>query len=157
MIELRSIALKSFFICCALFGAGFSLTVSTADVSANDDKAVIGLENKAWEQWKKADKAGYSQLLAEPSIKVSEGGIVSGRASFLAANLPPGCEKRDFALDSHTVHKITDDVQIVTYVAHVTQTCNKEPDDHTLFVSSVWAKKNGGWKNVMLTEASAAN
>lgn len=157
MIELRSVAVTSFLICCTLVVAGFSLTVSTADVSASDDKAVIALENKAWEQWKKADKAGYSELLAEPAIKVSGLGIVTGKASFLAADLPAGCEKRDFALDSHTVHKITDDVQIVTYVAHVTQTCNDDPDDHTLFVSSVWAKKNGAWKNVMLTEANAAN
>ena len=143
---------------------GFTLLLATTLLAfpsytalASDEKTIIALETKAWEAWKSGDKAAYSTLMAEPAIKVSAAGIVSGKESFLAAELPTGCSSRDFALDSFTTHKITDDVHAVTYAAQITQTCNDEPDDHTLFVSSIWAKKGDTWKNVMLTEVDIAN
>lgn len=141
----------------ALAIAGLPLIVFSNGAVASDDKEIIALEKKAWAHWKKADKTAYVDIMAEPAIKVSGAGIVSGKQSFLASELPKGCDKRDFALDSFTVHKISENVQIATYAAQITQTCNDEPDDHTLYVSSVWAKKGDTWKNVMLTESEVSN
>ena len=146
----------AFFVCFGIVLSALATAIPSNGVFASEDNEIIALEKKAWEQWKKADKKAYAELMAEPAIKVSGAGIVYGKDSFLGSELRPGCSKRDFALDSFTVHKISADVRAVTYAAQITQTCNDQPDDHTLFVSSVWAKKGGAWKNVMLTEADVA-
>ena len=139
---------RSFALACAL-SLGSALSAQAADVS----EELIALERKAWDAWKTGDDNAYANLTGEPAVKVSGGGIVAGKESFVAVEIPENCTDRGYALDSFTAHKITETVYALTYAAQLKQTCGGEPEDHSLYATSIWSKVDGDWKTVVLAEA----
>lgn len=114
------------------------------------EQTLIAKEEEVWEKIRGKDMQGFSSLLAEDFVYVTDDGIHSKAASVkrLAEATVP-----DFSLDDWKVVKIDKDAAIVTYKAMAVPTAA----GLVMRNASVWAKRGGKWLVVFHQDTVAAS
>lgn len=120
---------------------------------AGDD--LPALEEEIWQAWKDNDFARYGSHIADDIVAVHSGGFVVGKEAELKNYTENPCTEKDFKLGEITVHPIGDDTAVLTYEAHVEETCNGQKESRHVYYSSLWVKRGGKWLNASYTAAEA--
>ena len=113
---------------------------------------VVGLEKKTWELWQKHDKAGFASLMDSDFINVDKHGVATKAQNVAEID---NLIKESYELSDFQTHQIDPDAIFLTYRAKLKGTYKGTRIDGTYHVSSVWAKRQGSWLNVLYHETRA--
>jgi hypothetical protein len=133
--------------CIAVAIFGLSLTATPS----NDD--VVALEKRTWELWQKHDKKGFAALMDNDFIAIDTHGVAAKAQNVADID---NLIKESYELSDFQIHPISAGVVLLTYQAKLKGMYKGERIDGTYFVSSVWAKRQGKWLNVLYHETKAA-
>ncbi len=118
-------------------------------------RELSSIELEAWEAWKSGDKKTYETLIDEPAVLINGTGVFAGKQSFLDVDITEGCEGREYDIGDMELHPVTATTAVLTFAAIFSQTCDNTRTDNSIIVSSLYAKRADGWKNVLYTESVA--
>jgi len=121
-----------------------------AAVPNGDD--VVSLEKKTWELWQKHDKGGFASLMDSDFINVDKHGVATKAQNVAEID---NLIKESYELSDFQIHQIDPDAIFLTYRAKLRGTYKGTRIDGTYHVSSVWAKREGRWLNVLYHETRA--
>jgi hypothetical protein len=107
----------------------------------------VELERQVWEALRTGDPAADARLLAADFLGVYETGFAD-RAGH-AAQLGDGPLVHDYLIDRERLLPLGTDAALLAYRARF----QRHGDDrrapaHTMFVSSIWQRRDGAWVNV---------
>jgi hypothetical protein len=139
----RKTALK----CCTALAI---LSLGLAAKPSDDD--VVSLEKQTWELWQKHDKTGFAALMDNDFIAVDTHGVAVKMQNVADID---NLIKESYDLSDFQVHRVASDVVFLTYRAKLKGRYKGNRIDGTYYVSSVWAKRQGKWLNVLYHETRA--
>jgi hypothetical protein len=134
-------------VCCtalAILSLGLEATPGRHDV--------VRLEMQTWELWQKHDKTGFAALMDNDFVAVDIHGVAAKTQNVAEID---SLIKESYELSDFQVHAISNDVVFLTYRAELKGTYKGNRIDGTFFISSVWAKRQGKWLNVLYHETRA--
>lgn len=110
------------------------------------------IEKALWQAWKDHDAAPFEKYLTDDAVNVSADGVTTGKATFLEMLRSQPCDVNGFTFSDWAVHRVTDDVAILTYSATQDGSCGGETLASSLNVSSVYVRKDGMWMSAAYHE-----
>lgn len=113
--------------------------------------AMMVVETKGWEAWKKRDVTGVQEVMGKEFMYVSGAGR-KDKADAIKGWSEPKCEGLGYSLTEPMAVSLTPDVAFVTYKANVQGTCDGKPVDPSLWVASFDLKEGENWKNAFYTD-----
>jgi hypothetical protein len=117
--------------------------------------ALIDLEKQSWQAWKDHDATFFQNFLANDHWEILSNGPVNKEAVVRTVG-SNGCTVQDYSVDQFTVSPISEDVAIVTYHAAQTTTCNGTVVPSPVWATSLYAKRDNRWVNVLYEQTPAA-
>lgn len=144
----------------ALAAAVAVLTPVPAAAQAQDQELLTtlsGIEKSLWKGWAEHDTAPFERSLADPAVNVGADGISSGKADVLEFIAGHSCEVGDYSFSDWSVHRVTEDVAVLTYRATQDGVCGGEMLAPVVNVATVYVRKGGSWMNAVYAEAPAAS
>lgn len=136
-----------------LFVAVMYCSCSNQNMQSNDaiSKSLISKEKKLWEAWKTHNRATWELLTANDYIYLGDDGKKTRLE--VSKDFEGDVVLNDYnILDSMQCISISPDVRILTYNAKIEGTIKGKPAQRIEMEASVWAKRNGVWKNIFLHE-----
>ena len=115
---------------------------------------LIALEKASWEAWKARDASFYERTLSDDHMDVHGFGIAD-KAAVVATVASPACVVEGYTLDGFRFRPLGDDAAMLTYRAEQKTTCNGKAVPSPVWVSSVYARRNGRWVNVLFQQTPA--
>jgi hypothetical protein len=127
-------------------------------VGAEEDMAAMLMEREKelWKGWAEGDGTPFAAHLAENTINLTPGGMTVGKAQLIADITSGACEVRSWELGSPTLHRVTDDVMVITYEATQDASCGGATIPAKAHVASMWVQQDGEWKAMGYFESPAA-
>jgi hypothetical protein len=111
------------------------------------------MEKDLWEAWKVRDVEPFKKAMGD-SLDVGGGGIRT--ADQLLKDIgSTECTVTSYSVDSPTFKWIDKNTALMAYRANQDATCGGDKLPGTVWASSLWVKKNGGWKFVFHQETAA--
>ena len=115
----------------------------------------VGLERQVWAALVAGDAAADARLLTEDFLGVYASGF-AGRSEH-AGQLGDGPTVASFDLLDPRLVTLADDVVLLAYRArYVPRTEAGEGDPETMYVTSVWQRRDDGWRNVFSQDTAAS-
>ena len=128
----------------------FSANLAVAD----DIAGVKKLEIELWEAWHHLDVEKWNQLTA-PDYVWSDGKQMRGydavRKQFSMGKL------EEYKTTNMQAVRVSPDVIVLSYRALLKGVYNKKSFQSNVAECSVWAKRNGKWRSIMLQEGEASD
>ena len=142
---------RSFGLAAAVVGAALAVA---GPATAQEDLAdtLIAIEKGFWQGWADADGAPFSARLTDGAIVITPGGMTAGKVQQVEEIEAGDCEVRSWELSSPEVHRVTDDVVILTYHAEQEASCEGKDISGPLIVSAVYVHQDGEWKSASYQE-----
>lgn len=121
---------------------------------AQEDLAetLMTIEKGFWQGWADADGAPFAAHLTDGAIVITPGGMTAGKAQQVEEIEAGACEVRSWELSSPEVHRVTDDVMILTYHAEQEASCEGEDISGPMIASAVYVNQGGEWKSASYQE-----
>jgi len=113
--------------------------------------ALMAVENKSWEMWKKRDAKGVEAVMATNFMYLDGTGRTE-RAEAINGWSEPKCEGLGFALTDPVSVSLAGDAAFVTYHSSVQGICDGKPEPSSLWVASFDVKEGGIWRNAFYTD-----
>ncbi len=135
--------------------AGFTAVVLPAAAEDLTD-TLVTIEKGLWQAWADGDRAPFAARMTEDSLLITPGGVATGREAIADMIGSGDCEVRSWSISSPAVHKLTDDVAILTYDAEQDATCGGEDASGKMHTTSVYVHEDGGWMSACHQETMAA-
>lgn len=132
------------------------LVLAVGAARADDTDTVIGMERALWVAWRAHDLKAIEAVTAPDYYSVNEEGpahaigLAQIRKDFADYAL------RDFRLGGMVARVIAPDAIVVVYNAHMTGSAAGKDLSRGVAEASVWAKRGGAWRNVLLHEVTRA-
>lgn len=82
-----------------------------------------GIERSLWKGWAEHDTAPFGEHLTDPAVNVGPSGTSSGKDGVLAFIAAHDCEVAGYSSSDWSVHRVTDDVVLLTYRATQDAAC----------------------------------
>ncbi|HEY4640136.1 MAG TPA: nuclear transport factor 2 family protein [Thermoanaerobaculia bacterium] len=117
----------------------------------NSEQLVLRGERQLWDAWKHRDRATFEKLTAPDYACVSEDGVLGLeqiRTMFATAHLS------DYRLGKMVARRISADSIVVVYNAHMVGEADGKDVSRGVSEASVWARRGGEWRNVLLHEVT---
>lgn len=112
----------------------------------------IGLEREVWEALAAGDAAADTALLSDDFVGVYPTGFADRTAH--AAELDDGPTVTEYELSDTSLLRLTDDHVVLSYAARYRRPTDS--DDQTMYVSSIWSRRDGAWINTFSQDTPAA-
>jgi len=140
--------MRRFALVVAVVGAVAALGFA-APAGADDDLAakLMGMEKTLWTAWAAADGAPFEAHLMDDALNVTPGGVTVGKAAMLEDITSGACEVRSWEVGEPTLHRVTDDVVMLSYDATQDATCEGHVIPAKTHVVTTWVNHDGTWKN----------
>ena len=116
------------------------------------DSTIVALERRAWEAIKRQDAAAFFAVAGPEFLYVRPAGIQRLTRAGTPDSALAGCNTRSYAIDSATVSRVGEGGAVLTYRLTLDQTCRGQLEPSPVYVTAVWARRNGRWVNVTHTE-----
>lgn len=142
-------------ICAGLTGAA----IAEPAARETDDQVrqqLIALENQSWAAWKGHDGKFFESFLSDDHVEMSPIGAAS-KESVVKGVAAGGCIVKDYSVGQFGFVRLSDDAAVLTYHAAQTTTCGSAPVPSPVWATSVYAKRNGRWMNVVYEHTPAKN
>ncbi len=117
-------------------------------LSAADDALIRDLEAASWVAWKNHDATFFERFLSDDHVEVHAYGL-SGKAAVVDGVRSPACVVQAYTLSPFTLTPVSADTVLVTYRAEQDTTCGTQKVPSPVWATSVYAKRNGRWVNVL--------
>jgi hypothetical protein len=126
--------------------AGCTLNVVPDDPGL--ESRLIALERDSWTAWKAHDAKFFDGFLADDHVELFSAGPIDKKAvmGFLAGG---GCKVESYAIDDFHFTRLTPESAVLVYRARQSSTCGGQPVPSPTWATSVFALRNGQWKNVL--------
>jgi hypothetical protein len=126
--------------------AGCTLNVVPDD--ENLQTRLIALERDSWKAWHAQDAKFFEGFLSDDHVELGSGGPGDKKAvvGFIASG---ACKVQSYAIDDFRFTRLTPDSAMLVYRARQTTTCGGVEVPSPAWATSVFAYRNGSWKNVL--------
>lgn len=119
--------------------------------------AVSAIEQSLWQGWKDHDAAPFREHVTENHFQIAAGGIVTGKAAVIRAiSEENDCEVASFSLSNWQLHRIAENVVVVTYDASQDAVCGGQRLDPEVKASAVYVRTDGKWSSASYQESPRA-
>ncbi|MDQ6653931.1 MAG: nuclear transport factor 2 family protein [Acidobacteriota bacterium] len=118
-----------------------------ADHNALKDH-LIALEKKSWEAWKKHDGRFFQDFLSEDHVEVGFSGLTN-KATVVAGVASPICTVKSYAVDKFELTTFDANTALLTYHAQQDTACNGNAVPSPVWVSSLYLRRGGQWRNAL--------
>ncbi len=105
-------------------------------------KQISEMETKMWQAWKDKDVRPFETNLTSDAILLDASGVST------KSQIPEGiksCQIQSFSLSDWKLTKVSSTTAIITYKATQSGTCGGQAIPGSVWASSVWVKRKGGW------------
>ncbi len=111
-------------------------------------EALMAVETKAWEDWKKKDAKGLDDFAAKDMVSLSPTEGWTDRAASLKRWLDPSCEVKSVSITDGASVAFGSDYALLTFKSVVDGKCGDQsiPPE---WGATIYAKEGGAWKAVM--------
>lgn len=116
---------------------------------------LTAIEKSLWEAWKNHDAKPFEKYLAEGRINVSSAGISSDKAAQIKEIAGSDCQVRSYSFSDWAVRRLGRDAALLVYKASVDAICGGEKIPAQAYVSSIYVKDGGQWRNACYHETAA--
>lgn len=123
------------------------------DKTNSVETQIITLEKQAWEAWKNKDTNFFQNLLASDALSVTTDGV-SDKSQII--EFYSSCEVKSYSLDDFKFRMLDKNSVLITFTAAQDAVCSGKPNPVSVRVSSVYAKRDGKWRNAFYTEVEVA-
>lgn len=127
--------------------------------SPTDDQAVseklISLERDSWVAWQHHDAKFFGDFLSEDHIELGTHGPGT-KANVVAFVGSPVCKVESYSLGDIRFTRLSADSAVLVYRAEQKTTCGSMTVPSPVWVTSVFALRNGQWKNVLYEQVPLA-
>ncbi len=116
------------------------------------------VERQLWDSWAAGDAETYASLIDDPAILVAGNVFVSGKDEVVAYATETTCTDRSYEIFDLETVDLSADTAAVLFDITYTQTCPGAEGEEAFttaveaFVTSIYAKREGGWRNVLVNE-----
>ena len=113
------------------------------------------LEARSWVAWKAQDAAFFEDFLADDHLEVGPNGVLGKRdvVAFIASH---ACEVKSYELTAPTVTQISSTAAVLVYRAEQDTRCGGRPVPSPTWATSIYAFRDGRWRNVLYQQMPAA-
>lgn len=141
-----------------LLAAAMAIALFPIAAHAGDplEAELVALEKASWEAWKARDARFFEGFLADDHVEVHSFGV-GNKASVVAGVASPACVVEQYALRDFVFRRLADDAAMLTYRAEQKTTCNGVPVPSPVWASSVFARRDGRWVNVLYQHTALAS
>jgi len=112
---------------------------------------LVAMEKQSWVAWQQHDASYFSSLLSDDHIDVGPTGFAD-KAAVVNAVRGGGCTVQSYSVEDFRVRRVADDAMMVMYRASQNTTCNGAAVPSPASVTSVYARRNGRWQNVLFQQ-----
>ena len=127
---------------------------SAVTLSSGDQTAIRDLETRSWVAWKNHDATFFGQFLSDDHVEVHASGIV-GKAAVVEGVRSPVCVVQDSSIGPLSLVPVSADTVLVTYRAEQNTTCGNARVPSPVWATSLYAKRDGRWVNVLYQHTPA--
>jgi len=139
--------------CFAVAGA-HPRTVKKTDHTILKEKLIV-LEKQSWQAWKDHDGKFFDQFLSEDHIDINAGGIIN-KKNIINGVASGVCLVTNFSVDNFNLVMLNSETALLTYHAAQQTTCGSIIVPSPVWVSSLYMRRHGVWKNVLFQQTPTA-
>jgi hypothetical protein len=143
-------------IAAGLHGPAAAEPASPLETDAQVKQQLIAMENQSWVAWKGHDGKFFNSFLSDDHVELSPFGATS-KESVVKGVASGGCTVKDYSIGQFGFVRLSDDAAVLTYHAAQTTTCGSVTVPSPVWATSVYAKRNGRWMNVVYEHTPAKN
>jgi hypothetical protein len=135
----------------ALLAAALAAIAAIAAPAAATDSLesdLVAMERASWIAWKGHDAKFFADFLSEDHVEVHGYGVTS-KAEVVAGVGGTACTVESYALNQFRFRRVSSNAALLVYRAEQTTTCGGNPVPSPVWATSVYAKRNGRWVNVL--------
>jgi hypothetical protein len=135
----------------ALLAAALAAITTIAGPAAATDSLesdLVAMEKASWIAWKSHDAKFFADFLSEDHVEVHGYGV-TGKTEVIAGVGGTACVVESYALQQFRFRRISPEAALLVYRAEQKTTCGGNPVPSPVWATSVYAKRNGRWVNVL--------
>ncbi|MGH9443676.1 MAG: nuclear transport factor 2 family protein [Thermoanaerobaculia bacterium] len=118
-------------------------------------ESLIGLEKRSWEAWQKRDGAFFADFVTDDHVDVHAGGPAD-KAAVVAVVGSPVCVVKSYSVGDFRFTQLGPDTALLVYHAEQDTSCGGNAVPSPSWVSSLYVRRNGRWKNALFQVSDAA-
>ena len=103
---------------------------------------------RSWAAWKARDSAFFRTFLSDDHVELGVLGR-SNKARVVETVATPRCVVTSYSVDNLQVTRFDANTALVTYHATQATTCNGQPVPSPAWVSSLYIRRAGRWRNAV--------
>ncbi len=123
-------------------------------IMAHDIKDIIEMEEQIWEALRSGDAESDSALLTNDFLGVYPSGFWNKEAH--ANQMKSGPVIGEYRLTDERLVSLSEDCVLLTYCAYYSWHSKPEKTEK-MYISSIWQRVNGEWKNSFSQDTPAAS
>ncbi len=117
---------------------------------------LTALEESYWEGWKNHDGTPVMQHSIDNVVSIGKMGVRKlSKQDQMKRYEEHTCYLKSYSFSDRAVHRVSEDVAIVTYRLTVDETCDGVKSPENEFVSAVYVRRNGKWMYAALHHTPA--
>jgi len=132
----------------AMSSLGCAHAPAPPSLAPADESAIRELEAKSWVAWQAHDGPFFERFLSDDHVEVHGYGIV-GKAAVVQGVGGAGCTVKGYKLGALKLQPVSADVVLVTYKAEQDSTCGPVAVPSPVWATSLYARRDGRWVNVL--------
>lgn len=124
-----------------------ALIWNPGSASAQEDlvNTLSSVEKSLWEAWKNHDAAPFQEHLLENAVTIGGWGMESGKQAAIQSVESHDCGVKDYSFSDWAVHRLSDNVAVLTYKADQDVVCGGETAPANIVASSIYVRKGDQW------------
>jgi hypothetical protein len=139
-----------------LLAALVLLASTVAFAQENDVKGtIIALEKQSWEAWQKRDGKFFADFVTDDHVDVHGSGPADKKA-VVAVVGSPMCVVKSYGVEDFHFTQFSPDTALIVYRAEQDTTCGGNPVPSPSWISSLYVRRDGKWKNALFQVTDAA-
>lgn len=119
------------------------------------EEELISMEKASWVAWKSHDSRFYESFLSDDHLEVHGLGV-GGKAGVVALVGSGACNVESYMLDHFEFRRLAADAAVLNYRAEQKTTCAGVAVPSPVRATSVFARRDGHWVNVLYQHSAVA-
>ncbi|PZR74916.1 MAG: hypothetical protein DLM52_08600 [Chthoniobacterales bacterium] len=115
---------------------------------------LVKLEKQSWEAWKNRDGKFYENFLYDDHVELGTGGPFN-KSSVVSFVGSPVCAVKSYTVDHFELTTFDANTALLTYHAAQETTCSGKAVPSSVWVSSLYVRRDGRWLNALYQQTPA--
>ena len=122
---------------------------------ASLESRIMELERESWMAWKAQDSAFFDGFLADDHVELGRGGPATKR-DVLGFIRGGACKVESYAISDFHFTRLSESSAMLVYHVRQSTQCAGSPVPSPAWATSVFALRDGRWRNVLYQQLPAA-